>query len=276
MNSAPDSKDVWSEVNWTAPAILSSEPVWRDAAVAHLIKYFGPVGNKHIDAYSGAEFNALGGGGDRPEVANVITAEDILAVSTLSVTVPATHALQLLGCGVTDVGLEATHEWRQKLTHDRPLSISQIPFVDEVPIDAGAVSEALQRLPAGQDLSQVGGADIDDLMRSVDLLWREVRRKNMGPTTVSKLIARKRPQLLPVIDSFIRYQLKHANRTDFYHSMWRVMTDERLGLAEHLRGIRQKALKESEGDQRIGNLSELRVFDIVVWMEERESPRRQT
>lgn len=290
MNSITDSQDVWSEVNWTAPEILSPEPVWRDAAVAHLIKYFGATGNGVRGAFSGAEFNEIGGGGDRPEVANVITAEDIFAVNALSVSVPATHALQLLGRGVTTAGLKETHKWRQELGHDRALLIDEIPSVDTVPIDARAITEALSAIPHDVSLSRVESCDIESLLTKVDLLWREVRRKSihpaegrsarglpsLGAVTVSKLLARKRPHLLPVIDSFIANHLVHGNRTDFYYSMWRVMTDERLGLAEHLRGIRQKALKESDGDQRIAELSELRVFDIVVWMQERKSPRQST
>lgn len=264
---------VWGEVNWKAPAILSEER--HEDAVEHLVKYFAPTKTTYIGAYSGAEFNELGGGGDRPEIADVITAEDILAVSALSVNVPATHALQLLGRGVTKDGLAEAHEWRQKLDHDRPLLISQIPFVDEVPIDAEVVSEVLQRVPTGQELSTVESVDIDSVLRNVDLLWREVRRKNMGPTMVSKLLARKRPELLPVIDSFITKQLNHGNRTDFYFSMWKVMSDKRMDLPEHLRAMRDDALEKTR-DERIGRLSELRVFDIVVWREEEQIRKAQS
>ncbi|MCI1255986.1 MAG: DUF6308 family protein [Corynebacterium provencense] len=45
---------------------------------------------------TGASFNELGGGGDRPEVAIVITAEDIVAVESLSVAIPRVHQLQRL------------------------------------------------------------------------------------------------------------------------------------------------------------------------------------
>ena len=87
----------------------------------------------------------------------------------------------------------------------------------------------------------------------------------MGATMVSKLLARKRPRLLPVIDGFIRKQLTHGDgRTDFYKSMWRVMSDRELDLPGHLGSVRTAALNAT-GDQRIGRLSDLRVFDIVVW-----------
>jgi hypothetical protein len=44
----------------------------------------GPDGRAR---YSGAYFERLGGGGDRPEVANQVTADDLLAVSVLGVPV---------------------------------------------------------------------------------------------------------------------------------------------------------------------------------------------
>ncbi|MDN5684880.1 hypothetical protein [Corynebacterium glyciniphilum] len=69
---------------------------------------------------------------------------------------------------MTDNGLGEAHSWRQKFDHDRPLPISQVSFVDEVPIDAKVVSEALQRVPTGQELSEVGCADIDGILRNVD------------------------------------------------------------------------------------------------------------
>ena len=46
--------------------------------------------------YSGAHFEQIGGGGDRPEVADEFTAEDLLAVTMLSVRIEGYHALEIL------------------------------------------------------------------------------------------------------------------------------------------------------------------------------------
>ena len=46
--------------------------------------------------YSGAYFERIGGGGDRPEVARQFTAEDLLAVTMLSVRIEGYHALDVL------------------------------------------------------------------------------------------------------------------------------------------------------------------------------------
>ncbi|MFF4147785.1 DUF6308 family protein [Streptomyces sp. NPDC001698] len=68
--------------------LLSAEQVLGD-----LRRYFGigmPPGGV---PFTGSRLEHLAGGGDRPEVADRFTAEDLIAVQTLSVTVPASVAL---------------------------------------------------------------------------------------------------------------------------------------------------------------------------------------
>ncbi|MGO1950947.1 MAG: hypothetical protein ACTH1D_15020 [Mycobacteriaceae bacterium] len=62
---------VWDEVDWTAPSILSHDRI--DDAVAHLVTYFADFPGYTGPGYTGALFNELGGGGDRPEVAYTFT-----------------------------------------------------------------------------------------------------------------------------------------------------------------------------------------------------------
>ena len=278
---------VWDEVGWTAPPILTEGN--QAKAEEFLLRYFGPDRTGHRERYSGAMFNELGGGGDRQEVKDTFTIEDFAAVSMLSVDVPATHALQLLGNGVTARGLEATNKWREELGHNETFSWAKIPSIDHIPIDAEQVNKALARVPVNVELAKVEEDEIEDLLTCVDLLWREVRRKgvlvwescesvrshsrSLGETTTSKLLARKRPHLLPVIDSVVKNQLlrdggrsqRNKRKIGFYRSMWEVMSDAELRLPEHLNVIRE-AVYVQTGDERIRRLSDLRVFDIVVWM----------
>lgn len=72
-------------------ALLSSERVVRD-----LRHYFGLGVPPGWMQFTGSRFEHLAGGGDRPEVADRVTAEDLAAVQTLSVTVPAPVALDIL------------------------------------------------------------------------------------------------------------------------------------------------------------------------------------
>ena len=270
---------VWREVEWTAPKILAGNST--EKAAVCLRDYFITRGRGFRGAYSGAEFNELGGGGDVAEVADTITVEDIIAVSTLSVTIPPTHALQLLGRGVTAEGLAATDEWRAALGHRHALESAKVRSVDDVPIDAASVRAALADIPSHLVLADVANDDIDDLLERVDILWREIRRKGVakqkkstGQVVTSKLLARKRPHLLPVIDSKVSAQLSHdrKKRVDFYRSMWRVMSDTELALPAHLSDIRDRAFRAT-GDERIRRLSDLRVFDIVVWMYAKEQEK---
>ncbi|WLQ53188.1 DUF6308 family protein [Streptomyces poriferorum] len=67
------------------------------ARVVHdLRRYFGIGLPQGAGVFTGGRFEHLAGGGDRRQVANRFTAEDLIAVQTLSVTVPAPVALDLL------------------------------------------------------------------------------------------------------------------------------------------------------------------------------------
>jgi Family of unknown function (DUF6308) len=68
----------------------------ENVAVGLVKKYFEDDPATGLARYSGAYFELLGGGGDRPEVAYQITAEDLLAVSMLSVPLIRYYALHVL------------------------------------------------------------------------------------------------------------------------------------------------------------------------------------
>jgi hypothetical protein len=66
--------------------------------VDHLVGYFA----EHDDGrphFTGSRFETLGGMGDGPQVANRFTAADLVAVTTLSVKVPAETAIWMLDAG---------------------------------------------------------------------------------------------------------------------------------------------------------------------------------
>ena len=67
-----------------------------DQARRNLQRYFG-AGAQHDGApFTGSRFKYLAGGGDCPAVANTVTADDLIAVQTLSVRIYAQAALDLL------------------------------------------------------------------------------------------------------------------------------------------------------------------------------------
>ena len=67
----------------------------EDYAVGLVKKYLEEDGDGR-SRYSGAYFERLGGGGDRPETAYQFTAEDLLAVSMLGLRVDGYYALHVL------------------------------------------------------------------------------------------------------------------------------------------------------------------------------------
>jgi len=79
-----------------------------DRAVQDLRRYFSLDGaSGSLPAYTGGRFEALGGGGDRPETANTVTAVDVVAAQMLSVVVPGPVALDLLE---GNLGVKLAHQ----------------------------------------------------------------------------------------------------------------------------------------------------------------------
>lgn len=92
-----------------------------------------------------------------------------------------------------------------------------------------------------------------------------MRRKNFGLTAVYKLLARKRPHLLPVYDTYIGHQLK-TTPVSFYRNLRSVLRYDDHALEKHLATIQQEVPEAA-------HLSILRVFDIIVWWAEEQRRR---
>ncbi|WP_413452889.1 DUF6308 family protein [Georgenia phoenicis] len=201
------------------PEILKRDN--RENALALLRRYFGLDGKP---AYSGSRFEALGGGGDAADVADKITAVDIVALSMLSIAVPGTAALRLLE---DDEFVAVTGEYLSKL----PTDVDLVDIDREVLVDGPAAS-----------------------------LWRHFRQLDgVGPTTTSKLMARKRPRLIPVYDSVIERAFHFENSSGHWEYWHDLLNADGRRLHTELLNVRADAgLPEA--------VSALRVLDVVVWM----------
>ncbi len=211
-----------------------------DASFNDLKTYFG-VDRPHgtSPAYTGARFESLGGGGDRQDVADAYTCDDLVAVSMLSVRVPGWVALKVLE---GDLGRELT------------VQLKQIP-TDVVLGSPGAAGRLGNEQPA-------------------NIAWRLLRDEGRGSgkvrgigwVTVGKLLARKRPHLIPVYDGVVKCAV--GRPPDFWiwlHDMLR--SDEGL-LARRLVDV-GNAAKIPTG------VSALRVLDVVLWMRHHK-PHRES
>ncbi|MFL1905716.1 DUF6308 family protein [Streptomyces tauricus] len=207
-------------------AVLADAQASKD-----LRRYYGIGLAPGAAAFTGSRFEHLAGGGDLPETADVMTAADLIAVQTLSVTVPADAALNLLE-GSTGRELSAL----------------------------------LRAIPADVDMAECGTADLET-DSSADRAWRLLHAQpGIGWVTAGKLLARKRPRLLPVYDRVVRCAV---GRPDAYWLTLRAALRAEGGLLQR----ELLTVREAAGLPR--SVSALRVCDVVVWMRHRNDHRNR-
>ncbi|MFJ5274553.1 DUF6308 family protein [Streptomyces sp. NPDC088358] len=178
--------------------------IGAEHAVGDLRRYFGIGLPPRVSAFTGSRFEHLAGGGDRPEIADRITAEDLIAVQTLSVTIPAPVALDLL----------------------------------EGPLGA-RLSGLLAAIPTGVDLACVDEAVVAD-DSPADQAWSLLEsRHGLGWVTAGKILARKRSRLLPVYDRVVRCALGRPR--PFWLLLHAALCEDGAALHRRLLALRQAA-----------------------------------
>ncbi|MFI2040148.1 DUF6308 family protein [Streptomyces bottropensis] len=200
-----------------------------DQAVEDLRRYFGIGQPPGAVSFTGRRFEHLTGGGDRPEAANAVTADDLIAVQTLSVTIPAEAALDLLE-GQLGAKLSA-------LLHEIPNHVDMAE-ADAADLASGSPADASWRLLTGQP--------------------------GIGWVTAGKLLARKRPRLLPVYDQVVRCVLRRP--ASFWLDLHAALRADDRALHHELVALRRSArIPET--------VSALRICDVVLWMRHRAEHR---
>ncbi|SBT40680.1 DUF6308 family protein [Micromonospora auratinigra] len=192
-------------------------------SVPELQAYFGLDGGT---PRTGNQFERLGGSGDRPEVRNVITAEDLIAIELLSVRVPPQTALDLL---------------QGRLGRD--------------------VSAQLAVIPTDVGLGDEGALAHVDEKSHADRAWRLLKRADgIGWVIAGKLLARKRPMLVPVYDEIV--SCAFGTRKKFWRWLHGRLREDKGVLVERLTELQIKARVPEE-------VSQLRILDVVFWMRHR-------
>ena len=200
-------------------------------AAATLERYFDASSPKEY--YTGGFFERLDGGGDRPGVRNIFTGADIVAVSMLSVDIPPRAVKAVLGM-------------------ERDLS----QLLSEIPWDVDLVN---------------GGHHIGPSSSAAAAWERLTKVEGIAWVTANKLLARKRPRLLPVYDRVVRDEV--GRPTSFWASLHASLAADNSALHGKLLAIREKA---GVGD----DISAIRVFDAVTWLaaqdrdQERSTPAK--
>ncbi|MGN7212443.1 DUF6308 family protein [Brachybacterium paraconglomeratum] len=217
----------------TIPEILRGEREYE--AADRINYYFTELTKKHRPLFSGSAYDGFAPD-ENPE--DAFTAADFLSTGLLGVHVPGKAIVKFL-------------------TDER--------FMKEL-------EGLLRLLPANVDLGDLDKEHFDQLMGKKGshgyILWDVIRGNSipgrggkdyvgMGETLTSKLLARKRPRLIPIWDSRIERQLNLSGSKDHWNWMWEAVTDDGGELNDRLRRIREKS-----GQKEI---SLLRTFDVAVW-----------
>jgi hypothetical protein len=219
--------------NLTIPNILHGE---RENEAADRIRhYFNELTIKKRPLFSGSTFDGFAP--DR-NPKGTFTGEDFLSTGLLGVHVP----------GEAIVKFYDDIEFR----HDAERQLRRLP----TDVDLGDLNEKAFHRLLGSNHSP--GQLLWDLIRGNRVNGKLLSdHVGMGPTLTSKLLARKRPRLIPIWDSRIKDQLLLPDSKEHWSHMWRALTAENGALTERLRRIRSR----SGQDQ----ITLLRTFDVAVW-----------
>lgn len=164
---------------------------------------------------------------------NEITDSDLVAVSLLTVPVSGKAAMGIRAAKKDISCLLA------KIPHDRDL----------------------HDVPVGERELIIGdGSPARDLWTV--LIGERNAKWDIGPTTASKILARKRPRLLPIFDTVIRDLVGEQNTRDQWRN-WHTILTAGTGLPERLEHIHQLSTVEQP-------LPHLRIMDVVLWMQGKE------
>lgn len=196
----------------------------QNDAIAHLQEYFSP----EDPFYTGSYFESLESY-NNPD--DRITSSDLYAVATLNTPIRRKAAMGILITEASEINGY----------------LSQVPTKSLGSLSADEFDEHL-------------GAD-----SPAAKLWDALRRKaksteekwSVGPTRASKIMARKRPHLIPINDRVIRRVIDKRPRENDWKLWW-----EALSVDNELERRAERLRSEINRPE----LSTLRVFDIVLWM----------
>lgn len=206
----------------TLPLVLEAG---REAeAVAQLRRYYG-LQLPSRDAYTGSAFDTWDSTGTRAADADRFTADDLVAVTFLSVEVTPRAAYQLLVSRATEF------------------------------------SALLEELGPDRDLAEVA-EPLADEWAGWDLLGALRDLPGVGPTTASKLLARKRPRLRPVYDDVVARVMGVRERQ--WEPLRLALRDDGLRLHRRLLHLRDSAGLPAE-------VPALRVLDVLAWLQGKDA-----
>ena len=198
-----------------------------DQACRNLQRYFGVgLALGEIPSSAGGRFELIDGGGDRADVCNRFTAWDVLALELLSVQLPPRVALDLL---------------------EGPLGDEAALFLERIPASAQLWDEE-----TGELIADDGPADgIWHLLES---------QAGVGWVMAGKLLARKRPSLIPVYDKIVR--CAYGRPENIWKALRKALRQDDASFRTILEDLKNRAGIPVE-------VSLLRTLDVAIWTHHR-------
>ncbi|MEV8355439.1 DUF6308 family protein [Micrococcus luteus] len=178
--------------------------------------------------FIGSQWDGFDPSGTRAASANVFTSDDVASAALLNTPVPGRAVVHLL---ITQS--ERFSKLLRTVGPDRD-------FIDVDPD------------PSGKDM-----APVYELYEALKTLPK------IGPTIASKLVARKRPRLFPIIDAELRQTVFHETRKDGY--VGRALLHAEFSAQE--RTIWQRLESYRCAAALPAEVTTLRIFDALAWME---------
>jgi hypothetical protein len=196
--------------------------------------YFNPPKEGPCRVFAGSTFDLLGRAGTEGS-SNEVTLADLLAVSLL----------------------------------DEPFDAAAVRALTEDGSIRTQVHDLLGGIPTGVDLAS---ADKDVLGKADGCFEVLDRLSNVGPTHASKLLARKRPHLVPIWDSVVGGLLR-PHRYGHWLLMQAVVSNEEirshLGAARDSSAIASdiaNALRSATAGGALPVPTDVRLLDVSAWM----------
>lgn len=214
--------------------ILDSRSQMHKKNVERLVRYFG---HKSKSSYDGAQFETYE---NSVKNTNHLVAADFVAVTFLSMEIRRSSR-----SGITPNQIQRITEQNQK------------------------ISRLLKRIPDNEELHSLSNRRFDQIMGDYSPsheLWKMLRDKEtlaLPRIATFKLLARKRPLLFPIADSYVEHAL--GRQTNWWKS-WHATLSTREDLVGELKKLRTNSSKLVN---EIKNLSLIRVADIVIWDSQR-------
>ena len=178
--------------------------------------------------FIGGRWNGFDPSGTRAESANVFTSDDVASAALLNTPVPGPAVVHLL---VT------------QREHFAGLLEAVGPDRDFIDVDPD---------PSGKDM-----APVYELYEALKTLPK------IGPTIASKLVARKRPQLFPIIDAELRQTVFYETRQDTHRGRQLLHAE----FSAQDRTLWKRLASYHSAASLPAEVSMLRVFDVLAWME---------